>query len=123
MTDVSARKPIELHDGDELDALVAREPIVLVEFYTSNCGICQSIEPILGHVHRETNVTVAACNPQTDMSLVERFSIASVPTLVLFYEGEQRAKLAEGFQGAEQILSFVESNLPADAVLEGSIAG
>ncbi|MEF8780574.1 MAG: thioredoxin family protein [Haloferacaceae archaeon] len=121
--DAAARKPIELHDGDELDALVAGEPIVLVEFYTNNCGICRSIEPVLGHVHRETNVIVGACNPRTDMSLVDRFSIGSVPTLVLFYEGEQRATLAEGFQGAERILSFVESNLPDGAELEGPLVG
>lgn len=122
MSDATAG-PVELRDGEEIDDLVASDPIVLLEFYTNNCGICQSIEPVLGHIHRETNVTVGACNPQTDMDLVDRFSIASVPTLVLFYEGEQQATLAEGFQGAEAILSFVESNLPADDVLEGSLVG
>ncbi|AUX07752.1 thioredoxin domain protein [Halalkaliarchaeum desulfuricum] len=123
MTADTSSRPIELQDGDDIDDLVAREPIVLLEFYTNNCGICQSIEPVLGHVHRETNVTVGVCNPQTDMGLVDRFSITSVPTLVLFYDGEQLATLSEGFQGAEAILSFVESNLPPNATLEGSIVG
>lgn len=118
---VSPNKPIDVVDGTELDTLLDRESLVLLELYTNNCGICQSLEPVLGHLHRETNLTVAMSNPQTDMSLIDRFQISSVPTLVLFHEGEQLASLAEGFQGAEAIIQFVDSNLPASVTLDGPL--
>jgi thioredoxin-like negative regulator of GroEL len=101
-------RPVPVETSAELDALAAEHPLVLVEFYTKGCALCQSIEPVLGNVARASDVVVATCNPQTDLSLVERFGVRSVPTLVLLEDGEEVGRLAEGFQGTESILDFVE---------------
>jgi thioredoxin-like negative regulator of GroEL len=100
-------RPVPVETSAELDALAAEHPLVLVEFYTNGCAICQSIEPVLGNVARASDVVVATCNPQTDLSLVERFGVQSVPTLVLLEDGEEVGRLADGFQGTESILEFV----------------
>lgn len=101
-------RPVPVETAAELDALVAEHPLVLVEFYTNGCTLCQSIEPVLGNVARASDVVVATCNPQTDLSLVERFGVRSVPTLVLLESGEEVGRLAEGFQGTQAILDFVD---------------
>ncbi|WP_372910376.1 thioredoxin family protein [Salinigranum sp.] len=101
-------RPVPVETSAELDALAAEHPLVLVEFYTNGCAICQSIEPVLGNVARASDVVVATCNPQTDLSLVERFGVQSVPTLVLLEDGEEVGRLADGFQSTEAILEFVE---------------
>ncbi|KTG08475.1 thioredoxin [Haloprofundus marisrubri] len=109
-TDAQRRKPIRLSSGEELDDLVATDDLVLVDFYTKGCTLCQSIKPVVGNVARATDVTVAMLNPRDDLDLVERFNIRSVPTLLLFEDGELVGRLAEGFQGTDAILGFVEEH-------------
>ncbi|MCT9095524.1 thioredoxin family protein [Haloarchaeobius sp. HME9146] len=104
------QRPVRLTGGDELDDLVSTEPLVLVEFYTKGCGKCQSMEPILGNVARVTDATVAMVNPGDDLSLMDEFDIRSVPTLVLFRDGEPVASLADGFVPTDEVVDFVETN-------------
>jgi thiol-disulfide isomerase/thioredoxin len=101
--------PVRLSSGEALDALVAARDLVLVDFYTSGCTLCQSIEPVLGNVARATDATVALINPRDDLSLVKRFEIRSVPTLVLFEGGEPVGRVAEGFVGTGALVEFVET--------------
>lgn len=104
--------PVALADGDELAALLAEEDLVLLEFYTSGCGICASMEPILGLAARATNAVVATVNAGDDMDLAAEHRIQSVPTLVLFRDGEVVARRADGFVGAEDLVEWVEEHAP-----------
>jgi thiol-disulfide isomerase/thioredoxin len=101
---------VRLADAGELDELVATEELVLVEFFTDGCGICASMEPVLGNVARESDAVVALVNPRDDPPLVADYDVRSVPLLVLFEDGTPVARLADGFQGTEAVLSFVEAN-------------
>ena len=101
-------RPVYLRDAADLDALVAAHDLVLVEFYTEGCGICASMEPVLGTVARATDAVVALCNPRDDPPLVERFDVRSVPTLVVFRDGEVAGRLAEGFVSTDDLVGFVE---------------
>ncbi|WP_254536878.1 thioredoxin family protein [Halomarina litorea] len=122
--------PLRPADGDELDEVLAAHDTVLVEFYTKGCALCQAMEPVLGNVAREmgakrasrneragseathesraTDVTVAMVNPGEDIGLVDRFDIRSVPTLLLVRDGEEVARLADGFTGAGDVVTFLE---------------
>ncbi len=101
-------KPLRVEDGNELDRTISNHNLVLVDCYTSGCALCQAIEPVVGNVARATDATVAMVNPGDDLSLVERYNIRSVPTLLLFENGELVGRMADGFQGAEAIVQFVE---------------
>ncbi|ELZ78611.1 thioredoxin [Haloferax larsenii JCM 13917] len=103
-------KPIRIETADELDALVADHDRVLLDIYTKGCTLCQSIEPVLGTVAKATDVVVAMINPQTDMTIAERYTIRSVPTLLRFDDGELVGRLDDGFQGAQAIIDFVETD-------------
>lgn len=107
-------KPHRLDTGDELDALLAERDVVLVDFYTKGCTLCQSIEPVVGNVARATDATVAMLNPQTDLDLVEEYDIKSVPTLLLFEGGEVVGRMASGFEGTESVVEFVTQNSAAE---------
>lgn len=106
----TTEKPLRVDTGEELDAVVADHDRVLAEFYTKGCTLCQSIEPVLGTVARATDVTVVMLNPETDLSLVEEYDIRSVPTLILFEDRQRVGRLAKGFQGAEELLAFIEGH-------------
>ena len=103
--DQSPERPVDLPDGDALDALVEAYPRVLVEFYTDGCGICASMEPILGGLAR-SELVVGTINPRDDPPLIDEYEIASVPTFVLFVDGEMVDRLADGFVPSEQLRAF-----------------
>lgn len=105
--DGSVGRPTTLEDEDGLDAFVAGSDAALVEFYTNGCGICASMEPVLGNVARELDVEVALINPRSDPPLVDRFDVRSVPLFVLFVDGEPVARRAEGFIPGDELTSWV----------------
>lgn len=106
-------QPVSLADETALDDLVSDASVVLVEFYTEGCGICQSMEPVLGVVARKSDATVAMVNPRDDPPLVDRFQVQSVPLFVLFVEGEPVDRRAEGFIGADDLLAWVDEHADA----------
>nr|WP_128903813.1 thioredoxin family protein [Halorubrum amylolyticum] len=105
--DAGARRPVELADEGELDAFVADADAAVVEFYTDGCGICASMEPVLGNVARELDVAVATVNPRDDPPLIERFDVRSVPLFVLFVDGEPVARRAEGFVPGDELTAWI----------------
>lgn len=105
-------KPTRLEDGGDLDAFVDEHGVALVEFYTKGCERCNAMVPVLGNVARVTDVSIALLNPGNDITLVDRFDIRSVPTLVLFEDGEEVGRLAEGFMKTKAVVSFLESHVP-----------
>lgn len=115
--DDGTAKPTRLADAGEFDAFVEDHDVALLELYTSGCPKCQAMEPVLGNVARATDVAVGMVNPRDDLELLDRFAVQSVPTLVLFVDGEEVARKASGFQGASDVISFLEAHAPdaADA--------
>ena len=87
-------------------------PVALVEFYTDGCGICASMEPVIGNVARgvEADLAVGLVNPRDDPPLVERFDVRSVPLFVLFVDGEPVARRAEGFIPGEDLAAWVDEH-------------
>ena len=94
-------------DGEALDDVLASHDRVLVEFYTKGCTLCQAIEPVLGNVAKQTGIPVTMVNPGEDVDLVDEWNVRSVPTLVLVEDGEEVARLADGFQGGQAIEDFI----------------
>ena len=105
-------RPVSLSDEDDLDAFVADADAALVEFYTDGCGICASMEPVIGNVARgvEADLAVGLVNPRDDPPLVERFDVRSVPLFVLFVGGEPVARRAEGFIPGESLAAWVDEH-------------
>jgi thiol-disulfide isomerase/thioredoxin len=107
---MTTAKPTRLADESELDAFVADHDLALVEFYTEGCAMCAAMEPVLGNVAKATEVAVGMANPRDDPPLVDRFDVRSVPLLLLFRDGELAARKAEGFQGASDVVAFLEEH-------------
>ena len=99
--------PVRVETAAELDTLIGESDRLLVEFVTEGCGACAAMEPVLGVVAKQTGVPVVVVNPRDDPVLIERFDVRSVPTLVLFEDGEAVDRLSEGFVGAERVIEFL----------------
>ena len=107
-----ANRSVSLSDANDLDAFVADADAALVEFYTDGCGICASMEPVIGNVARgvEADLAVGMVNPRDDPPLVERFDVRSVPLFVLFVDGEPVARRAEGFIPGDDLTAWVDEH-------------
>ena len=101
-------RPVDLADEADLEAFVSASEVALVEFYTEGCGICRSMEPVLGNVARALDVRVGLLNPREDPSLVDRFDVRSVPLFVLFVGGEVVGRLAEGFVSGDELTEWID---------------
>ncbi|WP_458207889.1 thioredoxin family protein [Haladaptatus sp. NG-SE-30] len=103
-------KPTRLNTMADYDELRSEHDLVLLEFFTSNCGICASMEPVLGTAARVAPGVVAMVNAGLVPELSAEFGIRSVPTLVVLKEGEEVARLDDGFQSAETLVDLLETH-------------
>lgn len=103
-------RPVQLADEADLNEFCTESDIVLVEFYTNGCGLCQSMEPVVGNVGRELGIDVGLINPRDDPALIERFDVRRVPLLVLFVDGEPVARRDDGFVAGDELTEWIESH-------------
>lgn len=103
------RKPIRLETAADYERLLATHDLVLLEFVTAGCGICASMEPVLGTVARVAPGVVATVDAADVPDLAAEFGVRSVPTLVVLADGREVARLDDGFQRAETLVDRLES--------------
>jgi thioredoxin len=85
---------------------------VLVDFWAEWCGPCKMIAPVLEEIAGEQSgkLGVAKLNIDENLGITQRFDVMSIPTLILFKEGEPVARMV-GAKGKAQLLQELSAHL------------
>ena len=85
---------------------------ILVDFWAEWCGPCKMIAPILGEIATEQpGITIAKLNVDENPDIAMRFNVMSIPTLLVFSQGDVRKRLV-GAKGKGQLLQELSEFLP-----------
>ena len=68
------------------------EAPVIVDFWAEWCGPCHAVAPVLDRIASERpELRVVKVNIDEEQELAQRYGIVSIPTIVLFKDGEPAA--------------------------------
>ena len=78
---------------------------VLVDFWAEWCGPCKMVSPILDEIvsEHQGKLRLAKINVDENLELSRRFDVMSIPTMILFKDGEARLRIV-GAKGKGQLL-------------------
>jgi thioredoxin 1 len=78
---------------------------VLVDFWADWCGPCKMVAPILDEIVSEQDgkLRLGKINIDDNMELARRFDVMSIPTMILFKDGEPQLRIV-GAKGKGQLL-------------------
>jgi thioredoxin 1 len=100
-------------EGFEQDVLKSEKP-VLVDFWADWCVPCHMVSPVVEEIGRDKagTLTVVKMNVDENPMTTMKFGVMSIPTLILFKDGEEKARFV-GARGKEDILKGIEPHVAA----------
>ena len=78
---------------------------LIVDFWAEWCGPCRMVAPVLEQIATENagKIRLAKLNVDDAPAIAQRFSIMSIPTIMVFKDGVMKKKIV-GAKGKGQLL-------------------
>jgi len=101
-----------LTDATFDEVVGSSEKPILVDFWAEWCGPCKMIAPILEEFAREQSdkFTIGKLDVDVNVATATKFSVMSIPTLLLFKDGQVIARLV-GAKPKGALLQEITQNL------------
>jgi len=74
------------------EKLISSEKPILIDFYADWCGPCKVVGPTLKEIKKEMGnvVRIIKIDVDRNQELSQKLSVRSIPTLMIFQNGEQK---------------------------------
>jgi len=101
-----------LTEADFEERVLRSESPVLVDFWAEWCVPCHMVAPVVEEIAREKGdqLLVGKLNIDEHPALAQRYGVMSIPTLMLFVKGEEKARVI-GARGKDAILREIDPHL------------
>ena len=98
---------IKLTKNNFADTVMKAQKPVLVDFWATWCGPCMMQAPVLEELSAERDdVIIGKVNVDEEPEIAGAFRIESIPTLILFKDGEA-VRAAVGFRSKDQLIEMI----------------
>lgn len=99
-----------IHGNEENFSSVISNGTVLVDFFATWCGPCRMLGPVLEELSSDrSEVKIMKVDVDEAESLAKEYGIMSVPTLLLFKNG-QLVSQKTGFMPKEVLNEWIQNN-------------
>ena len=94
------------NDNFEAEVIKSEKP-VLVDFWATWCGPCKMLAPVLAEFAEEhkDKIKVGKVNVDEQSDLASKYQISSIPTLILFRNG-QIVNTTVGYHSKDELKEF-----------------
>ena len=105
-------KPVPINDGDFDQTVLQAEKPVLVDFWATWCGPCRMVAPIVDELADEYDGRISFVKLDVDQNpkTAAKYGIMSIPTLLIFKQGEPASHIV-GFRPKEELKRSLEEVL------------
>ena len=88
------------------------DKLTLVDFWAEWCGPCKQVAPILEEISNEMKdqIVIAKLNIDEQLNQPTKYGVRSIPTMLLFKDGELKATKI-GANTKSNIISWIKENL------------
>lgn len=92
---------------ENFDEVIKNNTTVLVDFWAAWCGPCRMLSPIIDEIAEEMDdIVVGKVNVDNEGELAQKYGVMSIPTLVVFENGEVKAT-SVGVKPKDVIISML----------------
>jgi thioredoxin 1 len=92
-TKVSGKLP-DVTDANFDAEVIKAEGATLVDFWAPWCGPCRVVHPVLEEIDAERDdLTIVSLNTDDNPQTAAKYEVLSIPTLILFRDGEIAKKV------------------------------
>jgi thioredoxin 1 len=101
-------------DQDFQDQVLGSDRLVLVDFWAEWCVPCHMVSPVVEEIARDhaEDLKAVKLNVDDNPETARRFAVMSIPTLIVFKDGEEKARVV-GARGKDAILREIQPHLAA----------
>ncbi len=106
--EISSMDILEVMSENFQKEVLESEKTVLIDFYADWCGPCKMLSPIVQEVASENDdIKVVKVNIDNEQDLAIKYSVMSIPTLIVIKNGEVE-NMSVGLISKDEILNLIK---------------